>query len=335
MKSKAKGKKKENRLASAGVVVARTNNDTGARAPQVKYTPDGNCSISHMEYVGDIVSGSGKAVSYPCNPQLPLMFTWLSAIAGRFEMYKFTKLKFIYKTSCPTTTAGFVVLAFDFDIYDNAPSKATMLTWKYASKSAVWQDCSLNVTPDSRLSTYRYCNSASPSGGDKRLDFIGNLWVEVGGNAAGLYTGEVYVDYTVSFRQPSYREPFPFYATYDQPTWNVPNDWFDGNDVKITGNIPVIVNTAAKLIIKAAGQYLINIVQGGTGIGGSPSLTITTPIEYPDAEYDYQYLGGVANALDSYALYAVQVLTAGALLTFTQGAGTVTRSVVRVSTYKA
>ena len=94
-------------------------------------------------------------------------------------MYRFDKLRFVFAPSSSTGTSGSVTLGFDFDVLDESPTKATMLCWKYSSRSALWSSSTLDVSSDSRSSTYRYCNYASPGNGDSRLDDLGALFVYV------------------------------------------------------------------------------------------------------------------------------------------------------------
>lgn len=103
----------------------------------------------------------------------------------------------MYETSSSTTSNGYVIVAFDFDAYDSTPTKQEMLTWKYSARGPLWAPVRLDVSVDSRISTYRYCDYEVR--GDKRLDLLGNLFYLVD-STGGLSAGELYVEYSCHFR---------------------------------------------------------------------------------------------------------------------------------------
>lgn len=242
------------------------------KQPQITYR-DNVCVVTHSEYISDVIArDTSTATSYPVNPQSNSTFTWLSAIATRFEMYRFRKLKFHYKPSCSTITSGYVILGMDFDFYDPSPTKPTMLAWKYSSKSAVWQSSSLDVSMDSRMSTPRYCNVSS-SQGDSRLDMLGNLWV-LAFHGTTLDVGEVYVEYTVEFLQPSYRIPPALYCEIKTPVSQDPaslcyNAFVEGGNMLIK-KIP----GTNGFTFRDVGKFIISFAQSGTGQSTHPVFNI-------------------------------------------------------------
>lgn len=242
------------------------------KQPQIAYR-DNVCTVTHSEYIADVVAlDSSTAISYPVNPQSNSTFTWLSAIATRFEMYRFRKLKFTYKPSCSTISSGYVVLGMDFDFYDPAPTKPTMLAWKYSTKGAVWQDTSLDVSADSRMSTARYCNVSSTQG-DSRLDMLGNLWV-LAFHASTLDVGEIFVEYVVEFMQPSYRIPPALYCEIKSPPGQNPsqlcyNAFVEGGNMLIKK----IAGTNG-FTFRDVGKFIVSFAQSGTGQSSVPNFNI-------------------------------------------------------------
>jgi len=338
--AKSKGKKakakNDKQLVGVSAPVVKATVNKGARAPMVTYASDGSCSISHMEYVQDAnISVNGSAIALACNAQSSEMFTWLSAIASRFEMYRFKKLVYHFKTSCSTTTDGFAVIGFDFDAYDEAPGKAAMLAWKYVTKGAVWNNISLNVSSDSRMSTWRYCNQGTPTGGDKRLDVLGNLFTLIQGGTTNKNVGEIYVEYICEFRQPSYKLPpvYSFKAT--SSGWDNTNDFFGGVTTKFEGNMPYFVNTGQKLVVPVAGKFLIDVFCSGGGISSAITVNGTQAIEYPNASWVLTALETVFSPGGSFAnsTFVLDVPVGGVLLTFSVTGSTITNSIVRFATY--
>lgn len=273
-KSNNKGKKSEFSAVSQPLTVGTKKK--GAKQPKMNFAQDGSCRIQHMEYVADVaITNGSQTYSYAVNPQRSEVFTWLTAIATRFEMYKFHSLKFHYKPSCATTTPGYVILGFDFDFYDAAPVKSTILAWKYSAKTVPWAGVSLSVSTDSRLSTFRYNNFTVGSGQDGRLDILGNLWLIVNGAGVSddLEGGEIYIDYDIEFRQPSYKIPPALYASFQGPdssgTLTTPFTDLVGNMLleKVPGD-------ATKFTIKDVGKFIVDFVASGSGQSTRPTMSV-------------------------------------------------------------
>lgn len=63
-------------------------------APRFEALRNGDCIITHREYVGDISAGTGtpsvfNVTQYAINPGQQNLFQWLSRIASNYESYKF------------------------------------------------------------------------------------------------------------------------------------------------------------------------------------------------------------------------------------------------------
>lgn len=330
----------------ASMPAAKSAKVSGAKVPNILNHADGSCTITHSEFVQDVTSGSsggGSVLYLPVNPQRATVFTWLSAIATRYEMYRFERIKFTYRPSIGTTVSGWVVLGFDFDAYDVPdvqpteelyPSKAEMLAWKYSAKSAVWQECHLDLSADSRISTYRYCDIGTR--GDIRLDILGNLFVRSLTAGSTLSCGELFVEYTIRFRQPAYKIPPALYSTIGNfsPNWVGLNDWFPVG-VPIAGNLSVSRVDGSKLLIRDVGEFLIAIILNATAnITGSPTVTFSAPAASPSANWESAVKSGNSNSLGATSLYRLRVETPPVLATFNQGSGTNISSQVLFSTYK-
>lgn len=255
-------------------------------APKVQFKQDGSCTVGHYEYMFDVDAGStGYTESVLINPQNSTAFTWLSALATRFEMYKFRKLIFHYKPSTGTDTAGWIVVGFDFDAYDaQTPVKSDMLAWKYSQKCAPWQSSSVNVSPDSRMTTYRYCDSGViGSRGDIRLDYLGRLTV-LASTTSTLAIGEMYVEYVVEFRQPALKIPAPLYCSVDNTApMATDDDWFNTTSV-IVGNLLAEIVDSKTLKLNQKGKFLIDLMTDATGtITGGLSAILQQPSGSPSA----------------------------------------------------
>jgi hypothetical protein len=162
--------------------------------------------VTHREYIRDINGSVGFSVlGLPINVGKATTFPWLSRIALNFEQYKFNRLKFSLKTQAPTTIPGSVILAIDYDPTDPAPlTKADMLQYEGATRSAPWNDCTVVAAPKNmaRLSKY-YVSPANPlNSADLRLQDVGNLFIATQGQSDDSVVSELWVEYEVDLITP-------------------------------------------------------------------------------------------------------------------------------------
>lgn len=341
-KAKPKPNKPANRVTVNSAPAAVGSKIGNAGVPKITNAADGSCVITHKEYMQDVtgLTGDGSTALIAINPQRSNVFTWLTAIATRFEQYRFDKLKFIYKPSTGTSTNGYVIMGFDFDSYDqdtanssSFPGKAEMLTWKYSSKSAPWQEMALNISQDSRMATMRYCDFGNR--GDKRLDILGNLCLRVVTPTSNMFVGELFVEYTVRFRQPSYKIPPALYGTYaNNVPWTSGSNWFAPGSTQ-AGNMNITVVDDNKILLNDVGDFLFNVVTSATsGTTNAPTMTASIPTTAPSSSFVSEVLTAGFAGNYSNAAYRVAVEVAPVLLTFAQESGTGITGTIYASTYK-
>lgn len=337
MKNKTSNNKKTEGKLSAPVATTKV---VRAKTPSMRNTTDGNMIISHTEYCSDLYGtlSSPASAAVTLNPQDASTFPWLSAIASRFEMYRFKKLKFHYNPSCPTSTEGYMILAFDFDAQDEIPTaKTELLTWKYAMKIAPWAPLTLDVSKDARLSTARYCQPSprNISGVDNRLDALGNAIFNAGFNSISASLGEIMIEYTVELMIPSYRAPPALYAkvvgtpsgaAFTFPTFVI--------DTLTNVLLSRVSNNVLRL--ETPGSYQLTYDVGGTGFTGPAGLTVAADLAAPESTFvDY---GSLANAFSSTSAInttAFRLINGAVTISLPPppGAATLTRAILRLGTY--
>lgn len=314
--------------------------------PQVSFKSNGVCMITHTEYVSDVASIATPAkliADLRINPQSQETFKWLAAFALRFEQYKFHQLKFNYKPSSSTSKNGYVVIGADFDAYDDPPnSKATMLAWQMARKCALWQEMTLDVSSEARIAGYKYCDVDTR--GDARLDDLGRLYI-FGETPDGPSTiGELYVTYTVEFRQPSFKGQIAQYWTMDPRPAADTSDYFTPTTAEfetlrkagtVSGNIQPTWVAKNKILMKDPGDYLITVTQTGSSIVGIPSVTATVPIEEPSSTFSTPSSGGSAfSGTSAITTWLWSLYQGGGIITITAGSGTAIYFGCKISSYK-
>jgi hypothetical protein len=194
--------------------VARSKVISGVSKPNITSSSNG-FRIRHREYLGP---QTGSALSFAVtrsefiNPSNAALFPWLSAIASRFESYKFHKLRTHYVPTCPTTKQGFMGVAIDFNVYDSPPtSKQQMLQYQSVVTGPCWAEFDQEYKRDDlqKRKTY-FCDNAAVSTGARAMFHTGQLFIASGGVDGTLTNlGDLYLDYDIEFMTPEYNTAPP------------------------------------------------------------------------------------------------------------------------------
>jgi hypothetical protein len=271
--SKAPRKQRNNGNRNNAVVVraAPAARATVAKrpVPSVVFSPNGDCTISHSEYVSDItIHTSFVATSYDVDPQEATTFTWLSAIASRFEKSAFSKLSFSYKPSCSTTTNGYVIIAYDPDYYDSAPTKTSALSWRDSVKTSPWAPAMVNATKTASELGRRFHGPTLQ--GDQRVTNFGKIWVLVDQASASQNVGELFVHYTIKFHIPAIKLPPAVYGTMYRPN--------GGSFTQESGNIRSEPGSnSAQWHLLTAGSYYVTVLVQWSISAATNLIIFTSP----------------------------------------------------------
>jgi len=213
-KSKRNRAKKVTKLGNKPIVQGATSAPVAKQrvvktnAPKVRTIREG-VVVTHREYIQDLSRSNNTFTvdTIAVNAGLASAFPWLSQVAGRFESYTFERLDFVYEPMVPTTQAGSVMMAVDFDAIDTPPAnKTTIMSYKGATRSSPWQASKLVCSGIDRLKMVpeRYVRTAALVGNyDLKTYDLGNLHIAtVGTGTTAISLGEIYVEYTVRLRTP-------------------------------------------------------------------------------------------------------------------------------------
>lgn len=155
-------------------------------------------SISHTERL-QLITSSGTAfntIEVEMNPAIPT-FPWLCPIAGRFEKYKFRKLSFGFTPILPTTSAGTITYAFDFDPNDSAPLDAiTACSYHDFASGSIWAPLKLDI--DLRMGDKmpeKLTRLGAPASTDYFNYDVGSLFLCIEGISGNV--GYLTVDYVI------------------------------------------------------------------------------------------------------------------------------------------
>lgn len=157
------------------------------------------CEIGVSEFTG--------IKRFQINPGLMTTFPWLSNIAGSFDRYMFKRLVFRYKPTCPTTTTGQVVFAWDYDALDPIPRDNREMCqetfWKAISP---WQSGTFSIPG---INKNLYTRGGVIAGSDLKTYDVGQLFISVDVDADNVGYIEAEYDVVLKDKQPDFIHEAP------------------------------------------------------------------------------------------------------------------------------
>lgn len=178
------------------------------RKPTISNSANGGFRIQHQEPLG-VINGSVNyvATQYNLNPGLNTTFPWLSQVAQNFELYRFRKLHVDYLSSSPSSVAGAICIAPDYNSSDSTPANFQKLEQlNDAYRDLVWNDGSCIVNPPSMgaMGPDRYIRTGSlGSNLDIKTYDVATINVGTTGQANTNQIGELWLSYDVDLFVPT------------------------------------------------------------------------------------------------------------------------------------
>lgn len=189
------------------------------RPPQFMNAGDGTSDMRmiHAEYISDITSTTLFGTNdYLLNPGNPKLHALLSQFAQYFEMYRYEGVCFVYKTlsatAVGTTTSGMgsVMMATDYDVYDNNfTNKKDLLDSEFGTDCVPYKhmihpvECDPSRLHAANLFVQPGVTDITEVSGDARLDFWGKTTVATQGQQSpGDTIGELWITYDVVLSRP-------------------------------------------------------------------------------------------------------------------------------------
>lgn len=138
------------------------------------------------------------------NPANSTLFPWLSTIAPQFERYHFNSLKLSVVSKNPTSAAGRIYAAVDYDFNDGAPVSLTQMMANATAKDAAAWDALEMVIPPANLNrdmAYKYTLDNSNTDVENRTTYDGYLILATDG-LNGTCNWDIYLSYDVELLTP-------------------------------------------------------------------------------------------------------------------------------------
>jgi hypothetical protein len=142
--------------------------------------------------------------TFDTNPGRPV-FPWLSTQADGWEQYRYRSLEYELIPRRGTGSAGSIIAAFDYNVYDAPPDTETaMSSYTGAVEDTLWQGLRMHVDIKAYHagSERKYIRSGLPPGDRKSYDG-GQLFVAtVGDSSPGTVSHKLWVNYEVELFVP-------------------------------------------------------------------------------------------------------------------------------------
>lgn len=329
---------------ATGVPVARTT-DFVNRPPRIKQSNVKSCRIQHREFIDNFNGpAAGPAFSsslagYAINPGVDETFSWLSNIAVNWERYKFHRLKFSYKTRLPSSSAGSIMMAPDYDSADGPPvDELTLLSYGQAKDCSVWKDLEIVCDPKGlaggRNDHFVRSGQLAPNLDVKTYD-CGNFWIATD-VVSGTSFGKLFVEYDVEFFNPQL--PYsgdPLIGTSQfngGGTMTAAKPFGTAPVTNVLSNVGTMLGTATNNTVPvdqdiATALLTTNFV--GTGISTASAPTVTDKFGNPTSAVVSAVNAFMANAglTQAYANWGIKPLRKGDILSI----GALTATTVTVA----
>jgi hypothetical protein len=294
--------------------------------------------VSHKEYVGDVASTGATfnaSVFSILQPGDPNAFPWLSALAGRFEMYRLKRLTFSYLPACSSSTAGTVMLAFDRVAGRAVPkTKTEILEYEDSLREVPWMGGNISVKniSDKKYTLFgnNYNQTAqllitgTASGGagpltaatDVKTFAIGQLYVGCDGVSQAT-VGEVWMEYQIELLNPGvFAIPGIMLHPNQATAGSTSAPWSATGPLLPNGNLQLVGATSTNCMYEMPpGQYFLCFSAGITGTGESGTIVVTAPAGgNATVTQTQQYQSSTAESSVYFDTSSINVTTGGLVL---------------------
>lgn len=286
--------------------VARATRRTGT-APMIQQKQD-SIVVRHRSLIKNVTGTSTFSVTgIAANPGLAAGFPWLAKLASKYDQYRFKKLIYDFRSVCSTSTAGVVMLSFDYDALDAAPaSKSDQAQTIPNAENNAWVNNRLVVPVDN---LFRFTRQGTVAASDLKTYDLGNLWVSTAYGTGSDTWGELYVEYEVELKRPSQGVE----QTWAGTSANMLNTSNPFTNLVETGTAqPCYRTSGSTLLFTSAGEYLFSasiVTSADSSITSVPDPTVNNNGSIKRVQY------AATAGRSAVAAWAIRV-TAGTTLTY-------------------
>lgn len=190
---------------------------------------DDGVMITHRAMLGTVQGSTAfQAIKWAANPGVEASAPWVSAVAQRFEWYKYDMLRFKYVPRVATTSSGDIGFSSDFNPGDtDPPDMKTALASEYSVDTVVWKSLTWPELEVKDIKAYkralnrkRLVRSWQVGRDVATLYDAATVYFLTEGTPNGTTIGDIWVEYSVRLYQPHIAPitPPPTTLAYFNPT---------------------------------------------------------------------------------------------------------------------
>jgi len=157
-----------------------------------------NVLFSNM--VSNAVANTVEFTEFDISPVNATLFSWMNPIAGCFEEYKINKFVIRHEPLVPTSTSGYIAIAFSYNAQDVIPpDEATFFMYKTAVRNSIWQQCQSQLSSSKWLFTEP---NVLPAEYDIKSFQSGKLFLACLTSLTSTVCGQLFYDLDIEYRKP-------------------------------------------------------------------------------------------------------------------------------------
>lgn len=272
--------------------------------PSFRRNSDGSTTVSHREFVGDLISSSTPSAfllqSYPINPGLSEIFPWLNVIAMQYDQWRPDGIVITFKSTSSSYSGGAsqalgtVIMASDYDVTD-APyqNKVEMNNSQFAISCKSDHTMMHPIECDSRQRPLHLlkCRDSNAPDNLQWYDLCNFQIASEGVPAANTNLGEIWITYEITFfKEQLYGGVFGggvLESVFGNTTGVTTGAPFGSNATRINGvgnkipNLTITSNVVSKIRDNIGNEYSIEYYVQGTAATtavDAPALSGAIPI---------------------------------------------------------
>jgi hypothetical protein len=190
------------------------------------------------------------------------MFTWLAKVAQGYEMFTVESMTVVYTPTCASTTSGVIVMAFDYNASDAAPTtKQAISAYSGSTRGNVWNRLTLQLRPPKSAYYVGIPGSVVQAGADIKFYDVAKFYLGVFNQSAAYPVGELSVNYRIKFYKPEVQSSLGFGTTVAITGGTI--NQLAGTSSTQVGNLPLKLanysNGMLSINVPLAGYYLMEV----------------------------------------------------------------------------
>lgn len=160
-------------------------------------------TITRTEYLTDVVATAGATpvfTSWVVNPRNARCFPQTSIMALNFNKYRMVRLAIRYAPACSFETNGRVAMGWNDDASDSVPTnKMQLYNLRKHGETAAQTALTIEIPMDNKV---RFMHDSTSD--DPKLVDLGRVVLTTFGFESSITAGELFLEYTVVFSDPTY-----------------------------------------------------------------------------------------------------------------------------------